>query len=279
MTPLPHMIGTGQSLACALERMAQLGIRHLPVVEGQKLAGILSERDIALLRAFGDVDPDVTTVSEAMTADTYVVAPDTPLASAVRGMAERRTGSAVVVDEDRVVGLLTTTDALSLLADLLSGTFRSRADGPTTAQVRDRIRNEHTVLRTMLDEAERVARRVLSGDARLGVMLVDRANELYATLLRHLELEDRILAPELRETDAYGPLRADTLLEGHRVQRTVLKEALAAFKGGKLAGHDLAATIRDLVPEVRLDMEREERELLNERVLTDELVARDHFVG
>ncbi|MFK8002922.1 MAG: CBS domain-containing protein [Polyangiales bacterium] len=119
MSPTPDTIGAGQSIASAAARMSELGVRHLPVLYAGKLAGIISDRDIAFLSGFAGVDPENTKVEEAMTPEPFVVAPSEPVGQVARRMADQKLGSALVVDADKVVGIVTTVDALSLLADML----------------------------------------------------------------------------------------------------------------------------------------------------------------
>lgn len=83
------------------------------------LRGVLSERDIALVEAMEPLDPERVTVEEAMTPEPYAVQPTTPLRDVVRTMAERKYGSAVIVEYDRPVGVFTTIDALRLLERML----------------------------------------------------------------------------------------------------------------------------------------------------------------
>lgn len=120
MTVDPHTIGQEQSLAVAHRMMQENRVRHLPVLEGGKLVGVVSQRDLHLIETLRDVDPATTTVEEAMTMDVYVTAPNTLLEEAARVMAEHKYGSAVVVDRGKVVGVFTTVDALSALAHLLA---------------------------------------------------------------------------------------------------------------------------------------------------------------
>src|SRR5690606_1318822 len=77
MTQSPHTIGRDQTLAAAHRVMREHGIRHLPVLEGGKLVGIVSQRDLHLLETLDDVDPEQVEVSEAMTQDVYAVGPRT----------------------------------------------------------------------------------------------------------------------------------------------------------------------------------------------------------
>jgi acetoin utilization protein AcuB len=120
MSQTPHSIGVDQSLLDAGRRMHQLAVRHLPVLDGGKLVGILSERDIALVESLDLVNPADVRVEEAMSAEPYSVSHETPLREVASIMAERKYGTAVVLDGQRLVGLLTTTDTLRALAAVLA---------------------------------------------------------------------------------------------------------------------------------------------------------------
>lgn len=121
MTRTPQLIGLEQPLSAAHVLMRTNGIRHLPVLHGGKLVGIVSLRDLHLVETFRDVNPDQVRVEEAMTQDVYAVEPKTPLKDVVSEMAERKLGSAVVIEGTKVVGVFTTTDALDTLAGVLAG--------------------------------------------------------------------------------------------------------------------------------------------------------------
>jgi acetoin utilization protein AcuB len=120
MTRTPLLIGVEQSLTAAHEVMRSNGIRHLPVLHGGKLVGVVSQRDLHFVEALRGVDPDDVKVEEAMTQDVYAVPPRTPLKEVVNEMAERKLGSAVVVEGTRIVGVFTTIDALDALVGILS---------------------------------------------------------------------------------------------------------------------------------------------------------------
>jgi acetoin utilization protein AcuB len=118
MTRSPHTIGQEQTLEVAHNVMRQHGVRHLPVLEGGKLVGLLSQRDLHLVETLRDVNPATTTVDEAMTTDVYITGPDATLDEVASQMAEHKYGSAVIVERGKVVGMFTTVDALSVLATL-----------------------------------------------------------------------------------------------------------------------------------------------------------------
>ncbi len=127
MSVAPVVVESDRTLAEAHRLMRERRIRHLPVVDGGRLVGVVSQRDLYLLETLKGVDPGVELVREAMAPEPYAVAPDTPLDEVAAEMAERRYGSAVVVDRGSVIGLFTTVDALRALASV-TGRRRARTD-------------------------------------------------------------------------------------------------------------------------------------------------------
>lgn len=115
MTPVPFVVRPDDSLLTAHRMMVERNIRHLPVVQGGHLVGLLSERDILSWSASGEP----ASVADAMTPDPFAVDITTPLKEVILTMTKRKLGSAIVTQRGRVVGLLTTVDALRLLAGFL----------------------------------------------------------------------------------------------------------------------------------------------------------------
>lgn len=120
MTHAPVTIGQDQPLSDAHRLMREHSVRHLPVLDKGKLVGVLSQRDLHFFETLADVDPDRIAVSEAMSTDTYAVGPRTTLRRAAAEMADNRYGSVVVMDKERVIGILTTVDGMRALSLLLS---------------------------------------------------------------------------------------------------------------------------------------------------------------
>lgn len=118
MTPSPHTIGADQPLASAAALMQRHAVRHLPVLRGGRLVGLLSERDVQLVA--GLVGPDTVRVEDAMSELPYSVSPDATVAEVAAEMAAHKYGSALVTEHGRVVGIFTTVDALHALTDALS---------------------------------------------------------------------------------------------------------------------------------------------------------------
>lgn len=119
MTTTPHSIGIEQTLSVAHSMMREHGIRHLPVLHGGKLMGILTDRDLRLVESLAGVDPTKVKVEDAMSTVVYSVGPDSPLDEVVAAMGEHKYGSAVVMQNDKVVGMFTTVDVCRALAELL----------------------------------------------------------------------------------------------------------------------------------------------------------------
>ena len=119
MTTSPHAIGLDQPLTVAHATMKKHDIRHLPVLDGGLLVGVLTDRDLSLIETLRDVDPKSVTVEDAMSTSIYSVPPETPLDEVVSAMAEHKYGCAVIMQNNHVVGIFTTVDACRTLADLL----------------------------------------------------------------------------------------------------------------------------------------------------------------
>lgn len=121
MTPSPHTIGADQTLEHAAAVMREFHIRHLPVLRGGHLVGMLSERDVALVETLAGVDAHREPTEEAMSQDCYAVSPEDPLAEVAGHLARHKLGSAVVTDQGKVVGVLTTVDVCRAFADMAAG--------------------------------------------------------------------------------------------------------------------------------------------------------------
>lgn len=119
MTTSPHSIGADQPLSIAHRMMHEHEIRHLPVLSGGKLVGMLTERDLGLVESLNGVDPSKVTVDDAMSTTVYSVPPTAQLDDVVSEMAAHKFGSAVIMQNDKVVGIFTTVDVCAALADLL----------------------------------------------------------------------------------------------------------------------------------------------------------------
>lgn len=119
MTTSPHSIGVEQPLSRAHAMMREHGIRHLPVLHGGKLLGMLTDRDLHLVESLAGVDPTKVKVEDAMATVVYSVSPEAPLDEVVATMGEHKYGSAVIMQNEKVVGIFTTVDVCRAFAELL----------------------------------------------------------------------------------------------------------------------------------------------------------------
>jgi acetoin utilization protein AcuB len=123
MTDMPHTVGTETTLEKAEKMMRQYSVRHLPVLKGGQLVGIVSDRDIKMVETFKDVDPTVATVDDAYTADPYITAPNSRLDEVSKYMADHKYSCALIVDNHKLVGIFTWVDALQAMNGLLNQRF------------------------------------------------------------------------------------------------------------------------------------------------------------
>ena len=120
MTPDPAVVAPSDNVASALALMDSLRVRHLPVVDAGTLVGIVSDRDLlarsghGVLGGGGDGAHDA--VGEVMRRDPITAAPDDPIVAAATELSVHRIGCLPVVDAGKLVGIVTETDLLRLLA-------------------------------------------------------------------------------------------------------------------------------------------------------------------
>ncbi|HET7874386.1 MAG TPA: CBS and ACT domain-containing protein [Methylomirabilota bacterium] len=109
----------------AIKLVQRRGVRHLPVVEGQTLVGIVSDRDLKRAMPSGATSLsaqelnyllDRVQVGEFMTRTVITVAPIFPVEEAARLMVSEKISALPVTDGERLVGIVTETDVLALFA-------------------------------------------------------------------------------------------------------------------------------------------------------------------
>lgn len=119
MTRGPATIEVTASVAAAHEMMRTRHCRHLPVVKDGELVGVVSERDLFVLGSLSGADDDIDVVGEAMSKHVYTTTPDAKLRDVARVMAAERYGSAIILENGRISGIFTATDAFRHLVAAL----------------------------------------------------------------------------------------------------------------------------------------------------------------
>ena len=117
-----------QTLRETIELLRSRRIRHLPVVDGPALVGIVTDRDVkrATPSLLSGIDRDsyeqvleTTKVTQFMTREPLTVTPVTDLKAAVAILVHRKVGALPVVDEGRLVGIVTELDMLRVMLGML----------------------------------------------------------------------------------------------------------------------------------------------------------------
>jgi acetoin utilization protein AcuB len=118
MTTYPYVIELDSLAMTARTMMQQLKVRHLPVRDGDKVMGVVTEQILQMAEACGkDLSGSGLKVRELCTKNVLLVAPEEPLESVLRRMADRHVEVALVLRQGHLAGIFTTTDACRRYAD------------------------------------------------------------------------------------------------------------------------------------------------------------------
>ena len=124
-------------IADARAMLRKQRVRQLPVVRKDRLAGIVTDRDLR------GASTAVKTVAEVLTAKPTVVAPDAPIDEAARLLRSLKVGALPVVEDTRLVGIITTTDVLDAFVDfcgVIEPTYHVVLSGGDGPEVKWRVR-------------------------------------------------------------------------------------------------------------------------------------------
>ena len=122
MTSNPCSIDVGQSVAYAAKMMRDEDVGLAPIVEGDRLIGTLTDRDIAIRVVAEGRDPDATKVEDVASKDLVTIDPQQDLSEALRLMASHQVRRLPVVEEDgKLVGVLAQADVAQHATDEQTG--------------------------------------------------------------------------------------------------------------------------------------------------------------
>lgn len=145
------------------------------------------------------------------------------------------------------------------------------------SQVRSRILAEHAALRAELDRLTAVTEQLQAGCAGALAQAIDMAQSLYRSLRNHIDFEDALLVPALRDTDSWGPVRAERLTRHHAEQRSELR-ALSE-RSAIMPAQGLVQLLVALIADLRADMDYEDQEVLSSELLRDDVMVADNEAG
>jgi CBS domain-containing protein len=130
MTRNVEVIQPRASIADAARRMDELNVGPLPVCDGERLVGMVTDRDITVRATSAGKDPRTTPVSEAMSQDVLYCYEDQDVRDAAKLMADQQIRRVPVVtrDDKRLVGIVS-------LGDIASETRDDRMSGDTLERV------------------------------------------------------------------------------------------------------------------------------------------------
>jgi acetoin utilization protein AcuB len=128
MTSDPKTVNDDDFLRTAVTLVVENRIRHLPVVRGDSLVGIISDRDLkrAMPSVVAGATPEEyqafmeeTSIEQMMTANPITCTPDEDLVDLVRQFCQHKVGAIPVVEDERVVGIVTQTDMMQAFLAVL----------------------------------------------------------------------------------------------------------------------------------------------------------------
>jgi acetoin utilization protein AcuB len=119
MTTEPMVVSGDTTIGDAYATMKRGGFRHLPVLEKDKLVGVISTNDIGRL-GVAVAEVRQKPVSAAMSREVITIGPDEPIETAAAQMALRKVNCLPVVSDGQLVGIVTSYDLLDALARRIS---------------------------------------------------------------------------------------------------------------------------------------------------------------
>jgi acetoin utilization protein AcuB len=190
MTSPVIAISPDVSLQAAYQTMQEKRIRHLPVLEFEKLVGVITDRDLRLATSTLAPTPFApgAKVSAVMCKSPFTADPADPVEDAARLMREKKIGCLPVTDDDRLVGIIT---GLDLLDALMRMTGADKPSGRLEVRLPDHP-----------GELARLASFLSHRDLNIhSILTYPEGSEIIRAVLRVGSIEVRLLAQDLRRDE------------------------------------------------------------------------------
>lgn len=147
------------------------------------------------------------------------------------------------------------------------------------SQVRSTILEDHEHIRGALDALDALAQSLTAGRKEPLVEALAALRSMKKRFFDHLDLEEEIMVPALRDADAWGPDRAELVLNEHREQRAELEALVQELGRSGVAPAIVGRRILDWIEAIRVDMVHEESAVLSPDLLRDDVIAIDLEAG
>jgi CBS domain-containing protein len=131
MTTRPRSVTPDTPVSQVAELMAAEDVGAIPVVEGDRLVGMVTDRDIVVRAVAKGKDPRGMPVAEVSTRELVTVDPDDDLSDALQLMAEHQVRRLpVVADENRLVGVISQADVALVSKEKAAGEMLEEISRP-----------------------------------------------------------------------------------------------------------------------------------------------------
>lgn len=118
-TPNPVTAGEDATLDELNQLMRRHNVRHIPILRGKGVIGVVSDRDCRLASGLTQCEKTLVRAADVMTSDPVTVSAGESLDKVAFEMSENKIGSVIVNDEnDKFLGIFTATDALNALIEI-----------------------------------------------------------------------------------------------------------------------------------------------------------------
>jgi hypothetical protein len=141
-------------------------------------------------------------------------------------------------------------------------------------ECRKTLELQHRQLRALIARIRETALKALKSDRAASEELHVLVGLFRGEIEKHLAAEESMLAPVLERIDAWGPVRLDLMRAEHAHQRAVLA-VLRSHPAGELPAALFAPRVLGLLDDVSADMDAEDKDLLDPRVLRDDVIQLD----